>query len=313
VIATLLIAAVFSAPTPPTISEVFTANVQIYISDPTSNSTGSGLWSSDQPAGKSVETYTLSDHSEGHLLRFDLEESFDIMQSGCATHHLDGKMPPTWDWVAKGNYSQQTINGMVYDSWTFTLGYAQLTMAVDSKSNPVWFIRTSPLREVRINFISWTPSVTNSNVFDVPTACHQKPNLHDERVACVARATMLDRAEVWVKARVPYNQGATYGGYREDCSGYVSMTWGSAKPGHTTFTMPSISKEITKADLQVGDVLLCVTEHVVFFGGWADAAKTQYWAYEETRPGEGTVKRETPYPYWYNTGCFIPHRYDSVC
>jgi len=124
---------------------------------------------------------------------------------------------------------------------------------------------------------------------------------------------MINRADVWVVNHVPYNQGATYGGYREDCSGYVSMAWETSKPGYTTFTMPGISKEITKAELQNGDVLLCTTEHVVLFGGWADASHANYIAYEETRPGEGTVKRVTPYPYWYNTGCFIPHRYDSVC
>jgi len=180
----ILIAVVFSAPPPPTISEVFTANVQIYISENTNNYTGSGLWSSDQPNGKSVETYTLSTHTEEHLLRFDLHESFDIIQNaGCATHQLEGSMNPTWDWVANGTYSQQKINGMTYDSWTLTIGYAQLTMAVDSKSNPAWFIRTSPLREVRINFISWTPSVANSNVFDVPTSCHQKHIIQDEKAS----------------------------------------------------------------------------------------------------------------------------------
>jgi len=124
---------------------------------------------------------------------------------------------------------------------------------------------------------------------------------------------MIARAQVWVEKKVPYNQGAEYDGYREDCSGYVSMAWETAKPGYTTFTLPQISKPISKDDLQPGDVLLCTTEHVVLFGGWSDASKTQYVAYEETKPGEGTVKRVTPYPYWYNTGCFKPYRFNSVC
>jgi hypothetical protein len=50
--------------------------------------------------------------------------------------------------------------------------------------------------------------------------------------------------------------------------------------------------------LQPGDVLLCRSEHVVIFGGWS--GPSHYIAYEETRPGEGTVRRVTPYPYWYH-------------
>jgi hypothetical protein len=61
--------------------------------------------------------------------------------------------------------------------------------------------------------------------------------------------------------------------------------------------------------LKPGDVLLCRTEHVVIFGGWTDAH--HYVAYEETRPGEGTVRRVTPYPYWY-AACCCPPRGDFV-
>jgi hypothetical protein len=237
-----------------------------------------------------------------------------VFNSKCDGHQLDGNMPALWNWVANGTYAQKVISGQTYDAWSLTMGYATLTIAIDAKSNPAWFIREGPQRSVSINFIDWTPSITHPEVFDVPTVCPNAPGIEaEEKFACVARATMIDRAGVWVANHVPYNQGADYDGYREDCSGFVSMAWESAKPGHTTETLPEISKEITKADLLAGDVLLCVTEHVVLFGGWADASHTQYIAYEETRPGEGTVKRVTPYPYWYNTGCFIPHRYNDVC
>jgi hypothetical protein len=259
--------------------------------------------------------YTLTDHTEEHLIRYDLERSYNTMDKTCDSHVLDGKMDPSWGGVANANYSQVTISGQVYDSWSLSLGYAELSLVVDaSNNNPLWFIRDSPQRTVRVHFRTWVPSVSSQTVFDVPTDCHsRKRRSLPGPLACVARATMIDRAEVWAKAKVPYNQEGHYDGYREDCSGYVSMAWETAKPGYTTFTMPSITKEITKADLLPGDVLLCVTEHVVLFGGWADASHTQYTSYEETRPGEGTVKRTTPYPYWYNTGCFIPHRYHNVC
>jgi len=251
---------------------------------------------------------------EEHLERFDLHRSFDVFNSKCDGHVLDGVMPHIWTWLMNATEGSRTINGKVYDVWTLSMGYAMLTLAVDNMTTPVWLIRESQQRNVSLNFLNWTPSVTNPEVFDVPTVCPAPPSRPTiPTVGCVARTAMVDSAEVWVKNKVPYNQGGDYGGYREDCSGYVSMCWESAKPGHTTETLGEISKEITKADLMEGDCLLCASEHVVLFGGWADAGHTQYIAYEETRPGEGTVKRVTPYPYWYNQGCFIPHRYDEVC
>ena len=83
------------------------------------------------------------------------------------------------------------------------------------------------------------------------------------------------------------------------------------KPGYSTSTLHNVAHPISRSELQPGDVLLCASEHVVLFGGWVNS--NEYTAYEETRPGEGTVKRTTPYPYWYNTGCFLPYRFNSVC
>lgn len=79
-------------------------------------------------------------------------------------------------------------------------------------------------------------------------------------LSCVSRDTMISRAKSWVAAHVPYNQGGLHDGYREDCSGYVSMCWESSKPGHTTYTMHEIAHPISKGDLQKGDVLLCASE-----------------------------------------------------
>jgi len=130
----------------------------------------------------------------------------------------------------------------------------------------------------------------------------------------VCRTETIARAKVWVEAKVPYSQTATYQVYRTDCSGYVSMAWNSSKPGHTTFNMPDIATKITKDELKAGDVLLNVEEHVVLFAGWANADKTEYVAYEETRPGEGTVTRNDPYPYFAGAvpGTFEPYRYNSI-
>jgi len=300
---------------PPTISEVFYSAVNIFIEEEVRNITGHGFWISDQPAGKNVELYNLQDHIEEHLYRWDLHTSFNIISgTDCDEEELDGDMPPIWGWMVNATFSQEVINGEKYDTWSVQMGYAQLTLALDATGMPKWFLRSGPQRTVKIQFLSFVPSINDPAIFNVPKSCPPvpAPSVHTG-VGCTDRTTMISRAEDWVSHHVPYNQGATYGGYREDCSGYVSMCWGTSKPGYTTFTMPSISKAIKKADLLPGDVLLCTTEHVVLFGGWADASHTQYTAYEETRPGEGTVKRVTPYPYWYNQGCFVPHRYNSVC
>jgi len=206
---------------------------------------------------------------------------------------------------------------MTYDVWTLTMGYG--TVAVATRGNtPGYFFLTGEVRNISVQFMSWQNAITNTSTFDIPNNCMRANEAVKEKIApgqvgCEQRSTMIARAQVWVDNHVPYNQGGTYQGYREDCSGYVSMAWETSKPGYTTFTLPQISSPITKSELQDGDVLLCTTEHVVLFGGWADSSKTQYVAFEETRPGEGTVRRVTPYPYWYNTGCFRPYRYHNVC
>jgi hypothetical protein len=221
-------------------------------------------------------------------------------------------MPLTWGWVENATYSQSTFNGKVYDTWSLGLGYAMNILLLDSAGKPAYYIRAGCVT-VQIQFHTWSEEITDPAVFHVPSDCPSVSSGIPSNVDCVSRTTMTDRAKAWLAAHVPYNQEQLYQGYREDCSGYVSFCWETSKPGYTTFTMPQISHEISKDELQPGDVLLCTTEHVVLFGGWDDASHTQYFAYEETRPGEGTVGRVTPYPYWYNTGCFVPYRYNLVC
>jgi len=91
------------------------------------------------------------------------------------------------------------------------------------------------------------------------------------------------------------------------------MAWSLPKPGLTTRNLATVATKITKNELQPGDILLNAAEHVVIFGGWTESSKDHYTAFEETKPGEGTVKRTTPYPYWYNTAAFLPYRFNSVC
>ncbi|YAL83070.1 peptidase inhibitor family I36 protein [Dermacoccaceae bacterium W4C1] len=118
------------------------------------------------------------------------------------------------------------------------------------------------------------------------------------------------RAKSWVAAGVGYSQTSTYQGYRKDCSGYVSMAWGLSKPGLTTYTMPKVGSYIGKGSLKRGDALLA-PGHVTMFDKWANSAKTEYWAYEES-PSKGAVYRKIPYPYWSGYGNFKPFRYKGL-
>ena len=137
----------------------------------------------------------------------------------------------------------------------------------------------------------------------------------------------------WAKANgalIPTTVGAAnarYLGWRTDCSGFVAMCWdlrdALGRPQSPT-TMdyranPSRWYKITKADLKPGDMMLVCAEwgapysHAVLFTGWVDAAKTQYWAVEESSSKRGVVRRMTPYPYWGSAGAYYrPYRYASI-
>ncbi len=128
-----------------------------------------------------------------------------------------------------------------------------------------------------------------------------------ETKAAVSGATVISRAKVWLTANggkpVPYSQSKNWkDGYRQDCSGYVSMAYGYGKPGFNTVGLadPSVSTKFTnKASLKKGDTIIdpngtSTSRHVVIFEKWANTAKTSYWAYEQ-RGTYGTTHRKLSY------------------
>lgn len=133
----------------------------------------------------------------------------------------------------------------------------------------------------------------------------------------VKRSEIIQRAQGWVNSRVPYSMYKYWrDGYRQDCSGLVSMAW---KLGSNQWTgsLSSFAVRISKNELRPGDMLLYhnrsnpgAGSHVVIFGGWANSAKTKYTAYEQTRPH--TLKRTVPYAYFNNSGSYVPYRYKNV-
>ncbi|UQT58369.1 peptidoglycan-binding protein [Streptomyces durmitorensis] len=131
------------------------------------------------------------------------------------------------------------------------------------------------------------------------------------------RAAILARAKKWVAAKVPYSMGTYWSdGYRQDCSGFVSMAW-NLGGNEWTGSLSAFAVRITKSQLQPGDILLFHNpanpekgSHVTIFGGWANAAHTQYVAYEQARPS--ARKRTTPYAYWSNGSRYLAYRYKGV-
>jgi len=312
------LAAVLAAP--PQVSEEFSSIVRVTLRDKAGhnppNVTGHGIWASSLKSGRSLQRFQYGQGhplNEFHLQRFDMLKAFEESHSeACFEAPLEGPMSPVWDWLSQANESTEIIGHEKFSVWTFPMGYATVSLYLESDAKPRWFIVDGDFHTVSIEFLHWIGQTPAESVFVVPRECTKKSNhTADPTVGCLARNTIMARAQNWVNNRVPYSQTGRYGGYRTDCSGYVSMAWETSQPGYVTSTLPQVSHPIARSALQPGDVLLCRSEHVVIFGGWS--GPSHYVAYEETRPGEGTVRRVTPYPYWYNTGCFLPYRYNAVC
>jgi len=145
-------------------------------------------------------------------------------------------------------------------------------------------------------------------------------------VTARSRKEMMECAARWAKDKIPYCQcngpaeccghcPHCSDGYRCDCSGYVSYCLGLSH-GYTTFTLPEVTHEISKDDLLPGDIMLCESEHVVFFAGWADGSKSNFVCYQE--PGCHTAgphyafKSVVSYPFDWNPSCFKPYRLNGL-
>ncbi|WP_326587682.1 hypothetical protein [Streptomyces sp. NBC_01294] len=123
----------------------------------------------------------------------------------------------------------------------------------------------------------------------------------------ISRAEVLARAKTWLTANngrpVPYSQNTYWkDGYRQDCSGYVSMVLGLAKPGPNTVALKNngFTRRIAMSELAPGDLVIKAdsssadNRHVVIFDGWADSAHTVYKSYEQAG-GVGTRWKQHSY------------------
>ncbi len=126
------------------------------------------------------------------------------------------------------------------------------------------------------------------------------------------RAQVALRANAWVKYRVPYSQTDWLNGYRQDCSGFVSMAWSLGR-SYVTWTLPEVAWPIRKSDLTLGDIMLDSTggsQHVVIFDKWANASQTAYWEWELAGSTGRPVHRVVKYPFWTSdAGDYRPYRF----
>jgi len=114
--------------------------------------------------------------------------------------------------------------------------------------------------------------------------------------SAITRAQIMSRAQNWYADRQRLHRDSSGhdatlvqdpdgdDSYRPDNSGFVSMAWHlvpGKEGGLRTRNLPSVSIEISHAELQGGDVLLDTADgHVVLFAGWeADRSHFSYYSF----------------------------------
>jgi hypothetical protein len=144
------------------------------------------------------------------------------------------------------------------------------------------------------------------------------------------RDEVLARSRLWPDRSVEYDQQAIWrDGYRQDCSGYVSMCWkippaeNDGWGGQSTVTLVSLGymREISVNDLLPGDAIgICGPEtagdfgHIVLFRGWlnSDPNDDRYYCSEQMGGTYGPVHSVRNYPYDGYGGNWRAWRYRGI-
>ncbi|GGY29384.1 membrane protein [Streptomyces omiyaensis] len=151
----------------------------------------------------------------------------------------------------------------------------------------------------------------------LPGAVPTTSQVSAETLRRTTRTEIVNRAKTWVTAQVPYSMEKYWSdGYRQDCSGYISMAWNLGS-NEWTGSLDRFAVRIDRTELQPGDILLFHNpadptrgSHVTIFGGWTDYTHTSYVAYEQTKPR--TRKQATPMAYWENSARYVAYRYKGL-
>ncbi|THV40882.1 hypothetical protein [Glycomyces buryatensis] len=136
----------------------------------------------------------------------------------------------------------------------------------------------------------------------------------------ITRSRVLTRARNWYNRDIPYNGQGTatdWEGdhrYRRDCSGFVSQCWHSPTPGHSTRTLPNISRVIDWDDLHPGDIMNKAAAypngHTMLFEKWTTPSGSMR-AYELTTAVMG-MRCKTYTIDWYRARGYVPRRYHKI-
>ena len=114
----------------------------------------------------------------------------------------------------------------------------------------------------------------------------------------ITRQEVLKRAGSWIAKEVPYSQSSYFDGYRQDCSGFVSMAW-KLGDSYTSSTVDERAKKISWRDLKPGDAVQR-SGHVEIFGGWENKGERRYWALEESTWGKPALRKVKSFESGYN-------------
>ena len=129
---------------------------------------------------------------------------------------------------------------------------------------------------------------------------------HADGAPGITREQEIANAQTWLTADnggpVPYSQNLDWSdGYRQDCSGYASMSLGLPAHGPNTvelvndgWTTPIAMDQLRQGDLVINAHGDRHHRHVVIFDHWTDDTDQSYMAYEQAG-GIGTEYDQESY------------------
>ncbi|MFB9660374.1 twin-arginine translocation signal domain-containing protein [Glycomyces mayteni] len=132
----------------------------------------------------------------------------------------------------------------------------------------------------------------------------------------IVRADVIERAQNWYNRNIQYNGASRAsdieGGhtYRQDCSGFVSMAWHSATPGHSTRTLPDLCTRINWGQLKPGDIVNSYDNHCMLFHKWSTTSG-KIWIYDLATP-ELDMRHVQVTTANLRAQNYIPWRYDRI-
>lgn len=141
----------------------------------------------------------------------------------------------------------------------------------------------------------------------------------------ITRSEILRRARSWLTPPVPYSMvryvqhvdpAPPVGGWRTDCSGFVSMAW-MLPTSRWTGNLAAVATRIDLDELAPGDMLLYHNpgnphsgSHVVLFLRWVTVPGADFWIVEQTPPHTREIRWSSTRR--RNLSSYKPYRYNGL-